>query len=201
VNQWTSEDGTKTRWYVTLEDGTEAVSFTLVPEGEELEGWALEPPKEEGWKPLLRSPKPAGSPGRPGAPAAYRNTRDGFEREQHSIHASVALQRAIEFTANDAAVKTAELLSLADEFYEWLTRTSGAAPAAATPGGPPAAPAPAPGPPSGGRKKRVDAGAEPASSQAAPAPRCAACGSEQIGFDPKRAVVACLDCGTEWKKD
>ncbi len=49
----------------------------------------------------------------------YRDSEEGFAREQRSIHRSVALQRAIEADANR---EPQAILQLADTFYAWLSQ-------------------------------------------------------------------------------
>lgn len=126
VNEWEKEPG-KFRWYVDFVDGTKAVCFSEA--AKELEtgkplpdGWVIEPPKQEGWTPMLKAPRKGGFGG---APAAFRNTREGFYAEQQSIHRSVALDKALVFHGMRVEPPTVEqLLRTANELYGWLSLPS-----------------------------------------------------------------------------
>jgi hypothetical protein len=81
---------------------------------------------------------PPGGGSKKGAPAAYRNTKDGFLAEQlewrrknaieqRSIHASVALEHAVVYSLPQE-LSTEQVLERANEFFEWLREKAGTPP-------------------------------------------------------------------------
>jgi hypothetical protein len=61
--------------------------------------------------------------GRGGGGGSYRNTKEAFDAEQISIHASVALQQAVIWAQPVGNVTAEATLILADEFYKWLRKS------------------------------------------------------------------------------
>jgi hypothetical protein len=103
-------------------------------EGEIIEAWTPELSKipdlvgkdlPDGWT-LRDGPKgkqllPPGE--RRGGGQSYRNTKEAFDAEQISIHASVALQQAVIWSQPIEGVTGEATLILADEFYRWLRKS------------------------------------------------------------------------------
>ena len=56
----------------------------------------------------------------------YRQDKEAFEREQASIHRSVALQQAVAYAARrETATPTPDILTMADSFAAWLSKAAG----------------------------------------------------------------------------
>jgi hypothetical protein len=188
ISDWVKEDGTVKVTTIRFDDGQEVRGYDLPKEprvGEPLpDGWEIATSKAG--KPYIKVPKPGGGRGG-GAPAAFRNTRDGFLLEQASIHRSVALQRAVEYYPDRVAETEANLtvLQIADDFYAWLSKT-------------PVAPQQAPSTP---QPVRSEAKKDEGSS--------AARTGGEWGAEPKegepdgsplpKGFVRCNDCGTVMK--
>jgi len=141
VKDWNKDDGTTVKVsHVRFDDGQDIPGYDLPP------GIEVGKPLPAGWeiaqskagKPYIKVPKP-GKGGFGGAPAAYRNTKDGQFYEEERKDRRTALMQACEISV-DASV----VLKLADTYYTWLRKTSGSAPprVGTGDGGPTAAPSP-----------------------------------------------------------
>jgi hypothetical protein len=123
-SQWNKDNDTIVKvTTVTFDDGREVPGYDLpsVPEiGKPLpDDWEVATAKSG--KLYIKVPKQ----GKGNASAAYRNTREGFDREQLSIHRSVAVKLALEHAGE---LDHPGIFSFADEIYTWLS-TGGVPPA------------------------------------------------------------------------
>lgn len=155
-SQWKKDDGTETTTYwVSLDDRTKEVpcydeKAAELKVGDTLPaGWEVK--QSKAGKDYLATPKPARGGG--GMSAAYRNTKEGAEAERLSIARSVALQQAVALVPGPDALDYTVVLSIADQFYAWLTsgsagqlNTGREVVASSRPSTPPASTAPPAGP-------------------------------------------------------
>jgi hypothetical protein len=99
AQKWQNGDGVT--YWVTLDDRTEDVpcyddkAAALEVHKPLPDGWEVK--KSKAGKDYLSPPRAARGGGGGGFAAAYRNTREGFEAEQDSIHRSVALKLALKY--------------------------------------------------------------------------------------------------------
>jgi len=198
-----NREGKKPDASVFLSDGTKAwcgdqEAAVALKVGEPLpQGWER---SEGDYGPRVSPPRKGGG----GGATAWRNTKEGaaYEREGWAIKEErsdrrTALMQAVAFCAPDPSGEV--MLGFADDFYAWLRITSGSVPptplgTTATARTPTAAgkphPSPAPKPSGSGGDAAIPA-----------APRCPVCGSEDIGYSPKRGVNVCGACNQDWKNE
>lgn len=112
------------------------------------------------WKLVSWPGKPAaqGGGGKREYVPRFRDTEEGFLREQRSIHRSVALQRAVESVTDKQ--NTLTVLDIAGAYFEWLSSLSPASPGTATSGEPKAAMAATSSPPTAAGDNRSGGGVD-----------------------------------------
>lgn len=160
--EWTGRNGTMHSVEGEFEDGSN-FEVTCKPENSagritelraltgKLEQYEVEPKKDyngrKQWHLKSWPGKPEKQPNGAGFIASggtrgtyqvrFRDTEEGFLREQHSIHRSVALQRAVEWLGKHADMETAksiilgldEVVGCADRLYAWLSQDTPKEPA------------------------------------------------------------------------
>lgn len=156
--------------YIKFDDGTEA----WCPSFEAASKLKIGEPIPDDWTqdvgdfgPRAMPPRP--SKGKGAMPAAFRNTKEGFLLEQEGyarkderMDRRTALMQAVEHAAHFETASETYLLSLADDLYAWLRKTSGSGVSLPSQSTPPSRP---PGPEPTSRAQTDTAGRSAGTSQ------------------------------------
>lgn len=171
--------------------------------------------KEGDYGPQAFPPRPRGGGG--GAPAAYRNTKEGFEaeqagrlrwqeREQDGLNRRTALMQAVAMQASEVAAENGSLLDLAEDFYLWLRKDQSTKSAPIPSGAVGAEAPPSSAPPtseSGGATTTKPKGKGPSSNTPASATCDHALTSDldPLGKPLRPGWLRCDGCGLVWREE
>ena len=179
--------GTPERGLVHFEDGSQAWSPNLdkMKVGDDLAKWT--------WKDGPKG-KQVFEPREKGA-GAFRNTKEGFDSEQASIHRSLAVKLALRHAGE---MTHEQVFQFADEIYTWLRTTGGALGKVATERqAGPARVGLEPSPPSSGKSTDGHPSLSHGDAVAGGCPSCGATESSPLKPDGKalpKNYVRCLSC-------